>query len=728
MVRKLLYAAMLVALTAVTTTNAIGPLRKSSLAKELMAAKKDGASKEELRMLHAKLKDEMRVAKAAGVSMETLKKAQLRGATLDEIKRKVNENNLKKRKVKGLFRKKEVTLSSVLFPGVSPNDFQPNQAVEPLVDVLSSLKTQLPIDYYHLAVCKPDDTLYRGKRKNLGEMLSGKINLKRTPYSFQFMKDQSCQVICTEQLDNRQMKRMKKLIQREYTVNLSLDGLPAHVEKTNGSVIRGYPIGSRLINEATEKTGYLIHNHLRFTIEYTNIDTLRGYYRIVGFNVHPVSIAHDPENPSKTCGNEVVRNSEDTLVEIKYDGAKSKKAILPVTYSYEVQWINSETPWTDRWDRFLLGSPDDSSAHHMSVLNSFMIVIFLAACTTIILVKALRKDLALYNEIGIDTGDEEEEAGWKMVHGDVFRPPSYSPMALSVLVGSGTQIACAIIGTLLLSQTSLLNPTMKGQTITNILLLYVFSGSVGGYVSARLFKFSGGKNWKLNTLLTATSFPGTLMCLFIALNVFLSFYGSAKSVSFLTILLTFLLWVCVASPLVFFGSFIGFRQDTVSVPTRTNQIARVVPEQHSFLNSAISSIASGGLPFSCAVIEIYFLMGAIWMHQYYYLMGYLLIIAVLIGITSQLIGVIMCYLRLAGEDHRWWWKAFTDTASVSIWVFVYSLWYLAFRLDLMGVLPVIVYLSYMTMMSVTLGLYCGSVSFLTVFYFNKTIYGAVKID
>ncbi len=39
----------------------------------------------------------------------------------------------------------------------------------------------------------------------------------------------------------------------------------------------------------------------------------------------------------------------------------------------------------------------------------------------------------------MEPSDEEGETGWKLVHGDVFRPPSH-PMALSVLIGSGVQI------------------------------------------------------------------------------------------------------------------------------------------------------------------------------------------------------------------------------------------------------------------------------------------------
>ena len=50
-------------------------------------------------------------------------------------------------------------------------------------------------------------------------------------------------------------------------------------------------------------------------------------------------------------------------------------------------------------------------------------------------------DIAKYNE---ETTPEEaaEESGWKLVHGDVFRPPAgfFGPMFLSVFVGSGMQV------------------------------------------------------------------------------------------------------------------------------------------------------------------------------------------------------------------------------------------------------------------------------------------------
>ena len=40
--------------------------------------------------------------------------------------------------------------------------------------------------------------------------------------------------------------------------------------------------------------------------------------------------------------------------------------------------------------------------------------------------------------------DIQEDWGWKLVHGEVFRTPR-NPMALSIMVGNGAQL-CAMVG------------------------------------------------------------------------------------------------------------------------------------------------------------------------------------------------------------------------------------------------------------------------------------------
>ena len=90
-------------------------------------------------------------------------------------------------------------------------------------------------------------------------------------------------------------------------------------------------------------------------------------------------------------------------------------------------------PWSHRWDVYMRGNPDDE-IHIFAILNSIMIVLFLSGVVAMILLRTLRKDISSYNEM--QTLEEaQEESGWKLVHGDVFRPPSFSPMLLSVLAG-----------------------------------------------------------------------------------------------------------------------------------------------------------------------------------------------------------------------------------------------------------------------------------------------------
>lgn len=104
-----------------------------------------------------------------------------------------------------------------------------------------------------------------------------------------------------------------------------------------------------------------------------------------------------------------------------------------VVFTYDIKWERSELPWSHRWEVYLKGNPEDE-IHYFSIVNSLMIVLFLTGVVAMIMLRTLHKDISSYNEM--QTLEEaQEESGWKLVHGDVFRPPSFSPMLLSVLAG-----------------------------------------------------------------------------------------------------------------------------------------------------------------------------------------------------------------------------------------------------------------------------------------------------
>lgn len=46
--------------------------------------------------------------------------------------------------------------------------------------------------------------------------------------------------------------------------------------------------------------------------------------------------------------------------------------------------------------------------------------------------------------------DVSEESGWKLVHGDVFRPPRYLAL-LTAVVGTGAQLATLVLLVILLA-------------------------------------------------------------------------------------------------------------------------------------------------------------------------------------------------------------------------------------------------------------------------------------
>jgi transmembrane 9 superfamily member 2/4 len=639
--------------------------------------------------------------------------------------------HLRKKKRKGLLIKKEASLAEILFPGVTPELYQPNDSIYMITDLVQSKKTHVPFAFYDLPTCPPpvlaDFRKFHAPRKNLGARLQG---AKQQPAHFplRVLQNVTCQINCQVDMKSRTVKWMRNLVERQYRAHLSLDQLPVLMRSHElHYAVRGYPVGFKAPPQYTGQSEdeYFLYNHLKFTITYQEAASNDGGVYITGFDVLPVSIAHQADGSTcldSAAGGTGPVNHPTTYLALKFTGDE-----LPVHYSFAVEWVRSELPWADRWDVYLLNSSEDD-IHLFAIINSLMIVLFLTGAIATIMIRALRKDISHYNDME-NADAASEETGWKLLHGDVFRPPAKLPMMLAVLVGTGAQIGSSFLLVLLCAMTRLVNPVKKGHTLTAILVLFVLSGAVAGYVSARICKFCDAKNWKLTTIATATALPGVLVLTFTVLNVFLSFAGAATAVSFLTLLAVFALWVCVSMPLVFVGSVFGFRADKIEVPVKTNQISRVVPPSLPwYATPPLSYLMGGVLPFGSVCIELFFIMSALWLHQIYYVMGFLLAVLLILAATCAQVSIVMDYLQLCSEDYRWWWKSFWNCASAGAYLFLYSLWFLVSRLELVGFLPVLVYLTYMSMISLCFGLFCGSVGFLCAFWFNRTIYGAVKVD
>lgn len=101
--------------------------------------------------------------------------------------------------------------------------------------------------------------------------------------------------------------------------------------------------------------------------------------------------------------------------------------------------------------------------HWFSIFNSFMMVIFLTGLVAMILLRTLRNDYAKYTRDDDDIEslehDISEESGWKLVHGDVFRPPPNLAL-LAALLGTGVQLALLVLFVILI--------TIAGSLVTTV--------------------------------------------------------------------------------------------------------------------------------------------------------------------------------------------------------------------------------------------------------------------
>jgi len=225
--------------------------------------------------------------------------------------------------------------------------------------------------------------------------------------------------------------------------------------------------------------------------------------------------------------------------------------VIPYTYSvYFREW--NDVDWANRWDLYFNDQADSSFTHWLAIVNSLIISGILAAVCTVIWSRTMQGDVkgrgdgvleearlritkrgdkkkatpagvgAAGGGAGVGSGSgllekmaetvgveddlsSDEEAleditGWKLLHGDVFRPPAYGGL-LAPLIGSGVQLIFMVSGLLLLSSLGLLNPSWRGGFLSVGVGLFVFAGLFSGFLSARVYKTFGGQNWRKNALM-----------------------------------------------------------------------------------------------------------------------------------------------------------------------------------------------------------------------------------
>ncbi|MCJ1260786.1 hypothetical protein MMC22_000649 [Lobaria immixta] len=622
-------------------------------------------------------------------------------------------------------------VSAFYLPGVAPTSYAEGDKVPLYVNRLTPalgekdphLRSVFSFDYYHEAFnfCKPKDGT-RHVSESLGSILFGD-RIMTSPYELKMKTNETCKVLCEEKTFTKPHAQFVNIrIRQNYKINLLIDGLPAGQRYKDTSntefTFRGFPLG-----HMQDGKTYL-NNHYDIVVDYHEAGN-GDNFRVVGVWVVPSSRSTNTVTLDARCGD------ENQPLELNEDGGTK------VTYTYGVYWTKSSTAWATRWDSYL--AILDPKIHWFSLVSSAIIVLFLCAMVGAILMRTLRKDIARYNRLesfNLDdlsgtNGDAEEgvqeDSGWKLVHGDVFRTPK-NPLVLSVFLGNGSQLFVMTGTTLIFALLGFLSPSNRGSLGGAMILLYTIFGFIGGYVSARVYKTFGGESWKLNILMTPVLIPGIVFATFFLLNFFVIFKESSGAVPFTTMLVVVGIWFVISVPLSFAGSWIGFRHAPVKPPVRVNQIPRQIPPSTNYLRPLPSMVLAGILPFGAIFVELYFIMQNMWFGKVYYMFGFLFICYGIMIITCAAVTILLVYFLLCSENYHWQWRAFATAGASAGYVFGNALLYWMGKLSFGSFTSGVLYIGYSALISFLFFILTGTIGFFSSWAFVHRIYGSIKID
>mmetsp|Transcript_117659 Transcript_117659/g.175740 ORF Transcript_117659/g.175740 Transcript_117659/m.175740 type:complete len:647 (+) Transcript_117659:35-1975(+) len=596
-------------------------------------------------------------------------------------------------------------------------------------------------EYYALPYCAPQTKHHpdeggrfnEWKGHNMGEILGGHA-LRHSGHDITFLKSSSQPEKCTTPaLTKEHADHFKKAAQHRWFYQMYLDDLPVW-----GMVGEMLPKADKFSVKEKDDLDRLDHM--------TDLDdaAIAGLHPYV-YTVRNLVISYNNDQIVKVD----LTSDPKSLVEVK-EGAK-------LDFALYVQFEKTSEEFSSRFNRYLDHDFFKHPIHWFSVFNSFMMVLFLMGLVALILLRTLKKDYARYGLVhDLEDGDDDEkealhhdkveDAGWKQVHGDVFRAPALLPL-FAALIGTGWQLVVLTLGVILFAVLGPLHGEVheeRGEVMQAILICYSLSSVVSGFMSGKFFKeyyptvARRGNNdgaamqWQMAMGATVMLLPTVTVLITSFLNAVSITYGTIYTFPFLTLLKIFCLWVFVSVPLCIVGTLLGRhanKSTTTTFPCRVNAIPRPIPEDVPWYGKPQGLIPLAGLlSFGSIFIELYYVLTSLWNYKFYHVYGFLLGVYAILTIVVGMTSIIVVYFCLNAENYLWQWTAFGSGASTSAYVFVYGIYYFVFKTQMHGFLQTCFYFGYMTLIAVNLGLLCGTLGYASANRFVRAIFQNVKVD
>mmetsp|Transcript_30691 Transcript_30691/g.94947 ORF Transcript_30691/g.94947 Transcript_30691/m.94947 type:complete len:504 (+) Transcript_30691:140-1651(+) len=454
-------------------------------------------------------------------------------------------------------------------------------------------------EYYSLPFCSRSK---KKRREDFGERLVGDRKVV-SPYEVTFLDNVPWRLLCEQSFSRPELQMFTNAIENDYYFEMFVEDLPmwGYVGEVEGEdVLLGH----------LETVRRYIYPHLHFSI---------------GYNADQVVSVNVSTNPQRKVD-----------ITEEFDGTE-------VAFSYSVEWVaRSDLKWDSRMSRYHDSRflPGTFEIHWLSIINSFVLVLLLTAFLTIIMMRVLKNDFSRYMEVEEDEIGEEE-TGWKLINGDVFRFPPFAS-GLSALIGAGAQLFCVTLLLLMCAISNCIVPTKRGAVLTAMIILYVCTAPIGGFVSARLYRQLGGDAWLANALLASVVFPCPLVLVFTWVNSVALAHGSSAALPFVAVVIISTLYGLVAIPLTLGGAILGRHlSEDFGAPCRTTRLPREIPvEMPWYRLPPAQMFMAGFLPFSAIYIELHYIFASLWGHKIYTLFGILFLAFIMLLIVTILVPLL----------------------------------------------------------------------------------------
>ncbi|KAB2604593.1 phagocytic receptor 1b [Pyrus ussuriensis x Pyrus communis] len=537
--------------------------------------------------------------------------------------------------------------------------------------------------YFDLPFCSAGDV--KEKREALGEVLNGD-RLVSAPYKLEFRKDKDSEVACRRKLTKEEVAQFRTAVKKDYYFQMYYDDLPiwgflGKVDKEGKTDPREYK--------------YFLYKHIQFDARY-NKD-----------RVIEITAKMDPHS--------VVDLTEDKGVD--------------ADFMYSVKWSDTNIPFENRMDKYSQSSslPHHLEIHWFSIINSCVTVLLLTGFLATILMRVLKNDFMKYAQ-DEEAADDQEETGWKYIHGDVFRFPENKSL-FAAAHGSGTQLFTLTIFIFMLALVGVFYPYNRGALFTALVVIYALTSGIAGYTATSFYCQLEGKNWVRNLLLTGCLFCGPLFLTFCFLNTVAIVYSATAALPFGTIVVIALIWTLVTSPLLVLGGIAGKNSKAeFQAPVRTTKYPREIPTLPWYRTTIPQMAMAGFLPFSAIYIELYYIFASVWGHRIYTIYSILFIVFIILLIVTAFITVALTYFQLAAEDHGWWWRSFLCGGSTGLFIYGYCLYYYYARSDMSGFMQTSFFFGYMACICYGFFLMLGTVGFRAALLFVRHIYKSIKCE